>query len=228
MDQTIVDGQSLEALNQKIDALTEQVAFLAEEARREKQRRQEWDELKNDLMPVAGDVYRVAVRELAEVDGYFSSEDVLRLVKRLVRNTRNMEQMLDQLESFAAIWQDAGPLTQDAFLTLMNRLEEAEQKGYFGFFRGSMDIADQIVTSFSEEDMRQLGDNIVLILETVKDMTQPEMMNLMRSTAVTLREEDIDENVSMLSILRQLNDPSVKRGLSKTLNVLSNVSESQT
>lgn len=228
MEQVAVDGQSLEALNQKIDALTEQVAFLAEEARKEKQRRQEWDELKNDLMPVAGDVYRVAVRELAEVDGYFSSEDVLRLVKRLVRNTRNMEQMLDQLESFAAIWQDAGPLTQDAFLTLMNRLEEAEQKGYFVFLRGGINIADQIVTSFSEEDLRQLGDNIVLILETVKDMTQPEMMNFMRSTAVSLREEDVDENVSMLTILRQLNDPAVKRGLSKTLNVLSNVSESQT
>ena len=127
MEEMVVNDQALEALNRKIDALTEQVAFLTEAAQQDQQRRQEWDELKNDLTPVAGDVYRVAVRELAEVDGYFSSEDVLRLMKRLVRNTRNMEQMLDQLESFAALWQDAGPLTQDAFLSLMNRLEEAEE-----------------------------------------------------------------------------------------------------
>ena len=161
MEQTAVNGQSLDELNRKIDALTEQVAFLTEEARKDQRRRQEWDELKNDLTPVAGDMYRVAVRELAEVDGYFSSDDVFPPMKRLVRNTRNLEQMLDQMESFAALWQDVSPLTQDAFLTLMNRLEEAEQKGYFTFLRGGMDIADRIVTSYSEEDVRQLGDNIV-------------------------------------------------------------------
>lgn len=224
MDEKVVNDQSLEELNRKVDALTEQIAFLTEEARQERRRRQEWDELKNDLTPVAGDVYRIAVRELAEVDGYFSSEDVLRLMKRLLRNTRNMEQMLDQLESFAAIWQDAGPLTQDAFLTLMNRLEEAEQKGYFTFLRGSMEIADRVVTSYGEEDVRQLGDNIVLILDTVKDLTQPEVMMLMRNTAESLSDEP-PEDVSLFTIMRQLNDPAVKRGLSKTLTVLGTVSE---
>jgi uncharacterized protein YjgD (DUF1641 family) len=224
MAQTAVNGQSLEELNQKIDALTEQVAFLTEEARKEQRRRQEWDELKNDLTPLAGDVYRVAVRELGEVDAYFSSEDVLRLMKRLLRNTRNMEQMLDQMESFAALWQDVSPLTQAAFLTMMNRLEEAEQKGYFTFVRGGIDIADRVVTTYSEEDVRQLGENIVLILDTVKEMTQPEIMTLLRTTAESLREEDPPENVSLFSIIRQLNDPEVKRGLSKTLTILSNVS----
>jgi uncharacterized protein YjgD (DUF1641 family) len=223
MTQTLADDQSLGELNRKIDELTKQVAFLTEEAQKEQRRRQEWDELKNDLTPLAGDMYRVAVRELAEVDGYFSSEDVLRLMKRLIRNTRNLEQILDQLESFAAIWQDAGPLTQAAFLTLMNRLEEAEQKGYFTFIRGGIDIADQVVTTYSEEDVRQLSDNIVLIIDTVKEMTQPEIMTLMRSTAESLRDEEPPENVSLFSIIRQLNDPAVKRGLSKTLTVLSNV-----
>ena len=203
MEEMVVNDQSLEELNRKIDALTEQVAFLTEAAQQDQQRRQEALPPPPQQLP----------------------PDVLRLMKRLVRNTRNMEQMLDQLESFAALWQDAGPLTQDAFLTLMNRLEEAEQKGYFTFMRGGMEIADRVVSSYSEEDVRQLGDNIVLILDTVKDLTQPEVMMLMRSTAETLREDDPDEDVSMFQLLRQLNDPSVKRGLSKTLSVLGNVSE---
>lgn len=37
MDQALVE------LNQKVDTLTAQVAFLAEEARTQQQRRQEWD-----------------------------------------------------------------------------------------------------------------------------------------------------------------------------------------
>ncbi|WP_420627385.1 DUF1641 domain-containing protein [Candidatus Leptofilum sp.] len=219
MDQTVAE------LNQKIDALTEQVAFLTEEARQQKRRRQEWEELQNDLTPVAGEMYRLTVEQLNEIESYVQLEDGLRLLKRLMRNTRNLEQMLDQMESVAAMWQDLSPLSQDAFLTLMQRMDEMERKGYFAFLRGGMAIADNVVTSFTEEDVRQLGENIVLILQTVKEMTQPEIMTMMRNTAHVIREEGPPVDVSMFTILRQLNDPAVKRGLAKTLSVLRTVSE---
>jgi len=220
-----MDDQAMLELNEKLDSLTTQVAFLSEEARQQQRRRQEWDDLKNDLTPVASDMYRLAVDQLDEVESYVQLEDGLRLMKRLMRNTRNLEQMLDQMESMMALWQDLNPLTQDAFLALMNRLDEMERKGYFAFFRGGMSIMDQIVTSFSEDDVEQLGQNVVLILNTVKEMTQPEIMMLMQNTAHVMREEEPIEDVSMMSILRQLNDPAVKRGLAKTLTVLKTVSE---
>ena len=220
-----MDDQAMLELNEKLDSLTTQVAFLSEEARQQQRRRQEWDDLKNDLTPVASDMYRLAVDQLDEVESYVQLEDGLRLMKRLMRNTRNLEQMLDQMESMMALWQDLNPLTQDAFLALMNRLDEMERKGYFAFFRGGMSIMDQIVTSFSEDDVEQLGQNVVLILNTVKEMTQPEVMMLMQNTAHVMREEEPIEDVSMMSILRQLNDPAVKRGLAKTLTVLKTVSE---
>jgi uncharacterized protein YjgD (DUF1641 family) len=217
--------ETLLELNRKIDMLTEQVTYLSEETRQQQRRRQEWDELKSDLTPIAGDVFRLTVHQLDEVESYVQLEDVLRLFKRLMRNTRNLEQMLDQLESLSEMWQDVSPLTQDAFLTLMSRLDEMERKGYFLFLRGGLAMMEQVVMSFSEEDVRQLGENIVLILQTVKEMTQPDIMRMMQSTATVIREEDTNGSVSMLSILRQLNDPAVKRGLSKTLSVLKGVSE---
>lgn len=212
-------------LNQKIDALTEQVAFLTEEARLQRRRRQEWDELKSDLTPIAGDLFRISVEQMDEVESYVQLEDVLRLAKRLMRNTRNLEQMLDQLESMTALYQDVGPLSQEAFRALMSSLDQMERKGYFMFLRGGMGIMDQVVSSFSEEDVRQLGENIVLILQTVKEMTQPDIMRMMQNTASVIRDEDTNGSVSMLSILRQLNDPAVKKGLVKTLTVLKAVSD---
>lgn len=219
MDQALVD------LNQKVDALTAQMAYLTEEARIQQARRQEWDELRNDLTPVANEVFQLSVRQLDEVESYVQLEDIIRLLKRMMRNTRNLELMLDQLESLADLGREVTPLTQDAFLTLMMELDAMERKGYFTFLRGGMEIMDQIVTSFSEEDVRQLGENVVLILETVKEMTQPEIMLLLRNTAAVMREEDVSEDVSLLGLLRQLNDPGVRRGLAKTLSVLKTVSE---
>jgi uncharacterized protein YjgD (DUF1641 family) len=151
-------------------------------------------------------------------------EDLLRLLKRLLRNTRNLEQMLDQLEAGMELWQDASPLSRDAFRQVMEQLDEMERKGYFVFIKGGLDIADRVVTSFSEEDVRQLGDNIVLILQTVKEMTQPENMTLLRQTASVVRDEE-PVAASLLSLIRQLNDPAVRKGLAKTLQVLKTVAD---
>ena len=84
---------------------------------------------------------------------------------------------------------------------------------------------DTVVSNFSEEDVKQLGDNIVLILNTVKEMTQPDVMQLLSSTASVMKEEDIPENVSMFYLMRQFNDPAVRKGLAKTMNILKTVSD---
>jgi len=218
------DTPTIEELNRKIDFLTEQLMFVTAELRHQQERRLEMEELKNDATPIINDLFRITVEQLAEVESYVQFEDILHLFKRLLRNTRNLEQMLDQLESTMELVGDISPLTQDAFISLMNRLDEFERKGYFAFVQGGMQIIDNIVTSFSEEDVRQLGDNIVLILQTVKEMTQPEIMEMLRQTVQVAQEEDQEENISLLGILRQLNDPAVKRGLSRTLKVLKSVS----
>ena len=83
---------------------------------------------------------------------------------------------------------------------------------------------DKVVTSFTEEDVQQLGDNVVLILNTVKEMTQPEIMTMLSNTAHSIQDEE-PVNTSMISILRQLNDPAVRKGLAKTLNVLKSVGD---
>jgi uncharacterized protein YjgD (DUF1641 family) len=219
MDETLVE------LNQKVDALTAQVAFLAEEARLEQRRRQEWDELKGDLTPVMGEMYRLSVQQLDEIEGYVQLEDMIRLLKRLMRNTRNFEELLDQLEGMVDLGREVGGLSDSIFMLLMNRLDEMERKGYFTFLQGGIEIADQVVTNFSEEDVKQLGENIVLILQTMKDLTQPEIMQLLSTTATVMREDDVPEDVSMFYIMRQMRDPEVKRGLARTLNVLKTFSE---
>jgi len=86
-----------------------------------------------------------------------------------------------------------------------------------------MEIADRGVTSFTEEDVQALGDNIVLILNTVKEMTQPEVMNLLSRTAVEVQEiEDspVGPPPSTFALLRQMRDPEVRRGLARALTVL--------
>ncbi len=213
--------QALAELNQKIDTLTAQVAYLAEQAQLAERQREDRSELLRDLTPIADQAYHLAIEQLEEVQEYIDLGDLLRLLKRLMRNGRNLDMLLDQFESALDLMQTVGPLTDEAFGKAVTTLADMEQKGYFTFARGGKRIADNIVTSFTAEDVDRLGDNIVLILNTVKDMTQPEIMNFVRSTLL-VAEKEVEKPVdtSYRALIKQMRDPQVRRGLALTMRVM--------
>ncbi len=215
MDQSMVD------LNHKIDELTTQVGFLTEQAQIAERQRADRAELMRDLTPIANEAFRLSVEQLEEIQEYVELSDLLRLLKRVLRNGRNFEKMLNQLESLMDLVNTLGPLTDEAFGKAVESLTELERKGYFTFAQGGMRIMDNVVTSFSEEDVDRLGDNVVLILDTVKEMTQPEIMNFVRNTLL-VAEGEIDKpvDISYTGLMRQMRDPEVRRGLAMTMRIL--------
>jgi len=230
----LADIDRLDELNNKLDQLTasvaalgEQVAYLGEKAYEDRRRQREWDELREDLTPVISDVYEVTVEQLEEIQAYVQLEDVASLAKRLARNTRTFNELLDQVESANDFVKDFVPLSQDMVEQAILMLNDMEQKGYFGFVRQGQYVMDQIVTSFSEDDVRQLGDNVVLILNTVKALTQPQMMDLVNSLTSGFQEVEGEADelpTSMFGLMREMRDPEVRRGLAITMQVLKKVS----
>jgi uncharacterized protein YjgD (DUF1641 family) len=115
--------------------------------------------------------------------------------------------------------------------TATSKLAAIEERGYFEFAKGAVRVADKVVTGFSEEDVEALGDNVVLILETIKDLTQPEVMAALHRMITVVQEQQrhiADEPVeapSLFSIVRQLRDPDIRRGMARGLNALRAVSE---
>ena len=210
--------QQIQDIHQKLDFITEQL--------KEQQRRQrEFQELKQDLMLIGKDVFQVATVELDEVAQHFDTEDLLYLFKKLLRNTRNLAKMMDQIESAADFFKDAAPLGKQIVNQLMETLEDFEKKGYFDFARESFNILDTIVTSFSIEDMKLLRENITSILLTVKSLTQPEILSAMNNAVGFFQKMDVDthEDVSYWKIIKQLHDPELKRGIAFMIQFMKNM-----
>lgn len=217
----------LVALNCKLDRLTAQVAFLAEEAEIARRQRLIWSDLQEDISPIIRDLYNVAEEEMVTLRPHVELDDLLFFVRRLARNVRTFNGLLDQLESAKDFVADAAPLTKEMINEITGQLDQMERKGYFGFLRQGMYVADQIVTSFGEDDVRQLGDNVVLILNTVKALTQPEIMNLANNLTSAFEEaEDHAEELptSLFGLLGQMRDPEVRRGLAVMMDVLKVIS----
>jgi len=228
--QPVVASEAIAALNAKVDMLTEQVAFLVEQARVGQQRRQALDELKRDMTPIVNDVFELSVEQLAEVEQYVQLEDILAFFKRLLRNTQTLDLMLDQLGSAQDLMQDAGPLLRDAFLQLVEDLDVLEQKGYFALLQEAKRLMDIVVANFTIEDMRRLGTNMETFLNVFKELTQPEVVTLVRN-ALNAYSEGVEQpallNTSTWGLLKQMRDPEVQRGIAMTLRILRTVGKTQ-
>lgn len=223
-----------EELEAKIDALTEQVAFLAEEAQLARRRREVWSELQADVMPIAGDVLQVVERELEELSHDVEIADFAGLLRRLIRVAPVLDRGLTYLEMLSELFNDMMPLTEHAVDVATDRLVNLDHKGYFTFAKSSLGVVDRVVTGFSEEDVEALGDNVVLILETIKEMTQPDVMAALYHMIEAVQKQQIlsqaepEKAPSFFQLAKRLRDPEIRRGMGRALNTLSAVAEVDT
>jgi uncharacterized protein YjgD (DUF1641 family) len=146
-------------------------------------------------------------------------DDLTELVESLVEEAEERRQFK---ESYSDLINDLTPIASQGMDSLTRVMIEAENRGYIDFAKSGLGVVERVVTSFSEEDVEALGDNIVLILETVKEMTQPEIMQMMQSTFHTVHDldEETTEPPGMFAILGQMRDPEVRRGLNKMIVAL--------
>ncbi len=220
----------LEAVEAKLDLLTEQMAVLTADAELRRRQRESMEELAGDLAHISEDVMVVASRELESLSQTADLADTLRLLRRFVEVAPTLERALVALEAVTSFVDDAAPMGGDVMAMVTERLAEAEQRGYFDFARASARVADRVVSNFDESDIDQLGDNVVTILETVREITQPEMLALLGRMVDAVQaervaiEQESAEPPSLWALARQVRDPDVRRGMGRALHTLRAVS----
>jgi len=209
-------GQAqINELNAKLDIILEEIEL-------QKRHRREMEDLKDDLMRVGKDVYETAVEELDQLHDYVNSRDILHFGKYMLRNVNTISKVIQQLESTKDFLTDASPLMREYIIDFMAKLDEFDRKGYFEFMKELGKVSDSVITSFSVEDVKSLGDNIVTILNTVKNLTQPDMLHTINNAINVYKKLDIKvtEKVSFLSLLKELNDPETKKGIAFAIRFL--------
>ncbi|MCJ7781441.1 MAG: DUF1641 domain-containing protein [Acidimicrobiia bacterium] len=221
-------------LERKLDAMSEQLDLIAEELREQRLRRQQWDELRTDLSPIAAEAMELASNELGAIQEFVQPEDMLRLLRRILRNTKNIEDGMASYESLMGFLDDAGTLSNEAFYKVMMTLEGFEQRGYFEFVNAGLGVVDRVVTAYSREDVEALGDNVVQMLDIVKNLTQPEMLAVATRMLDAVQRQQAAAALEpaqppgLFALAGQMRDPEIRRGLARALNTFKVVSASET
>ncbi|MCK5430142.1 MAG: DUF1641 domain-containing protein, partial [Anaerolineales bacterium] len=213
--------ETIEAQGNGNGLMLEKLDYITRAYDEQRQRQEEFNELKNDLIPVANHMIKLSIDELAEIGTEFQAEDLLFLLKRLLRDTHLLVGLLNSLESTMELVDETSRIGQQVFNQAVMSLDRLEREGYFTFAQSGWRIVERIVNEFSEEDIDALGDNVVTILTTVRNLTQPEIMNLTNNAIQAIQDEPVsDGDISVWALVRDLNDPQVRKGMARLLNML--------
>ncbi|MCK5079682.1 MAG: DUF1641 domain-containing protein [Bacteroidales bacterium] len=211
----------------QINTLNDKVDLILEYVNQQRLKSQSVDDLIADASIIGKDMYDSAVMELENRSIEVDPEDVKMIVLKILRNVRNINGVLDTFESTTDFLKDASPIFNEMIIDLIKKLNEFDRKGYFEFLAEAGAIIDNIVTHFSRDDVRLLADNAVPMLETVKSLTQPEMLKSVNNAVKIFSRLEMEAvpEYSVWKLIREMNKPEMKRAIGFMVSFMKNMSQ---
>jgi len=216
-----------ENIQAQIDAINRKLDLILEEMHAQRESRQSLEDLADDLSIIGKDVFKNTVIQLDKAGVEVDTEALSGIGLKLLRNINNINEFLEMLESINDFMKDAGPIVHQVGLDAINKMHELERKGYIDFFRELSKSLDNIVKHFSAEDVKALSDNVVFILETVKNLTQPDMLKAINNALAIYKNLDMDnvEEYSIWKAMMEMRKPEMKKGIGFMITFLKKLSE---
>ncbi|MBW2706954.1 MAG: DUF1641 domain-containing protein [Deltaproteobacteria bacterium] len=172
-------------------------------------------ELREDLIPLSGQAFRLLIRELEDVESGFQLEDLMALLKRSLRSIKHIIYSLEQLENIVDFTQTIEPLLKSAVPQVINYLDDLEQRGVLRVITAMLDVRAKIAAAYSPEDIDQIGDGAVVALGLAKKLADPKAAEFLEKMAALPSKVDLAnaKPVGPLGMLGALGSKQAREGL---------------
>ena len=147
-------------------------------------------------------------------------EKLVEACEKLDQATQILLELKRDKEMIMELGQDLMPMANGMIHLTSDRLQELENDGTLDFVREGVKVFQRVSTAFTPEDVRLLGENIVHILMTVRNLTQPEVLNLADRASEALGAKTSPKPVGTFGLLRALRDPEIQKGTGVLLDLL--------
>lgn len=212
-----------QVIMEQLDHLGQEIATLTDSARALR-------ELRDDLSPRVNETVKVLIEQLAEIEADVQFEDLVALLKNLMRNVRNLGWSVDQLKNLIDFLRTVEPLLKSAVPQAIIYLDKLERQGVFRVVASMMKVLEKIAETYTLEDIEQIENGLVPLVGVAKKLTTPEALNLLDKAADVPARVDLSQAkaVGPFGMLFALGNSEVKQGmgvvleLTKALSLLKN------
>lgn len=115
------------------------------------------------------------------------------------------------------------PLAKEMMMAATGSLDSLEKQGVFAFGHELLEVGKKVLHHYSAEDVRALGDSVIGILDTVRTLTQPEVMRVAAEASEVLQHADRAKSVGLLGMVKATRNEDVGRGIGVMLEVMKKV-----
>ena len=208
--------EQVSEINWKMDHLLE---FIEQQNRR----REEFDDLVEDISIVAKDAFRESVLLLDKAQVNLGSCGISCLIIKILHNLDTFHEMLDMMESAKDFMKDVTPVLHQVGLDAVNKMNELDQKGYFQYLSALGGFIDKWIQVFTVEDLKRIQDNLENLAGIIRNLSDPGLvaaMNRATEAITAVKMDDKLDNKSLWQIFLQLRSPEVRKSISYSLRLL--------
>ena len=172
-------------------------------------------ELREDLVPLSGQAFRLIIRELQDVESSFQLEDLVAMAKRVLRSVKDITFALEQLENMVDFVTTIEPLLKSAVPQIINYLDDLEQRGVLRIITATLDVRAKIASAYNADDIDQIGDGSVAALGMLKKLSDPKAAELLEKLVELPSKIDLAaaRPIGPLGMLIALSSKEARQGL---------------
>jgi dissimilatory sulfite reductase related protein len=149
--------------------------------------------------------------------------DSTSMTDRLAAIDAQLAYLVRQQEKTSELIAEMTPILREVMGTATTKLDDLEKRGYFAFGKELVGLGERVVEGFEPDDVRKLGDAVVGILQTVRAMTQPRILEIAGEASAVLENSDDAEPLGLLGMVRATRDDDVQKGMAVMMEVMRHV-----
>ena len=178
-------------------------------------------ELREDVIPLSGQAFRLLIRELEDVESSFQLEDLMALLKRSLRSVKHIIFALEQMENIVDFVTTIEPLLKSSVPQIINYLDDLEQRGVLRIITSTLDVRAKIAEAYDAEDIDQIGDGAVAALGLAKKLSDPKAAEFLEKIAELPSKIDLSsaKPVGPFGMLSALSSKEARQGLGVLLQL---------
>ena len=197
-----------ELILERLDRIERQLAPVVETAGSVK-------ELRDDLIPLSAQAFRLLINELEDIESGFQLEDLLDMFKTLMRSVKTITFSLQQLQNIVDFVTTIEPLLRSSVPQMINYMDDLEQRGVLRMFTAMLDVRAKIASAYTAEDIDKIGDGAVALLGLAKKLSDPQAIAFLEKVAEMPGHVDLSQSkdVGPFGLISAASSKEVKQGL---------------
>ena len=134
-----------------------------------------------------------------------------------------LDWLIERQRQQEELFTEMTPILRAVMATATDKLDDLEKRGWFDTARAAAGVAERVLDHYTAEDVRALGDAIVSILDTVRALTQPDVLTIAAEAANVLAHGDEAKPLGLIGMVRASHKKDVQKGMAVMMEVMRHV-----